>query len=64
MGRADLHIHTTHSDGMMDVPALLAHAADWTTLNVIAIADHDQVRGAPRPAAPSDTSGAARATRV
>ncbi|HET7770200.1 MAG TPA: PHP-associated domain-containing protein [Chloroflexota bacterium] len=46
MGRADLHIHTAHSDGMMDVPALLAHAAEQTTLNVIAIADHDQVRGA------------------
>ena len=31
---------------MMDVPALLAHAAERTDLDVIAIADHDQVRGA------------------
>ena len=45
MGRADLHIHTTHSDGMMDVPRLLAHISDRTDLDVIAIADHDQVRG-------------------
>ena len=46
MGRADLHIHTAHSDGMLEVPELLVHAAQQTELDVIAIADHDQVRGA------------------
>ncbi|MGI8424970.1 MAG: PHP domain-containing protein [Chloroflexota bacterium] len=46
MGAADLHIHTGHSDGMMTVPELLAHASHATSLDVIAIADHDQVRGA------------------
>ena len=45
-GTADLHIHTAHSDGMMAVPALLEHVAEQTSLDVIAITDHDQVRGA------------------
>src|SRR5687767_12600673 len=31
---------------MMEVPALLAHAAERADLDVIAITDHDQVRGA------------------
>jgi predicted metal-dependent phosphoesterase TrpH len=43
---ADLHVHSDWSDGMATVPAILAHAEANTDLDVIAIADHDQVRGA------------------
>ena len=46
VGTADLHIHTAHSDGMMDVSALLTHVSERTSLDVIAIADHDQIAGA------------------
>ncbi|HEX9116844.1 MAG TPA: PHP domain-containing protein, partial [Anaerolineae bacterium] len=45
MGKADLHIHTTYSDGLGTVRAML-EAASRTDLNVIAITDHDQIRGA------------------
>jgi predicted metal-dependent phosphoesterase TrpH len=45
MGKADLHIHTTYSDGMGTVRAVL-EAASRTDLNVIAITDHDCIRGA------------------
>jgi hypothetical protein len=44
--RADLHLHTTHSDGMATVPELLAHVAHKTNLKVIAITDHDTIVGA------------------
>ena len=44
--KADLHIHTTHSDGTASVPALLEHVAARTDLQVIAIADHDTIAGA------------------
>ncbi|CAA9281240.1 MAG: hypothetical protein AVDCRST_MAG77-3860 [uncultured Chloroflexi bacterium] len=46
MGSADLHLHSAHSDGMMTVAELLAHAEGETTLDVVAVADHDQVAGA------------------
>lgn len=47
MGKADLHIHTTHSyDGTATVPAVLEHVARYTDLNLIAITDHDAVDGA------------------
>src|SRR6266545_6939814 len=46
LSRADLHIHTTVSDGMATVAEILAFAEDETALDVIGIADHDQVRGA------------------
>lgn len=45
-GRADLHIHTCHSDGRPTVPALLEHVARHTRLQVIAITDHDTIEGA------------------
>jgi predicted metal-dependent phosphoesterase TrpH len=47
MGRADLHIHTTYSDGMGTVPAVL-EAARQAGLDVIAITDHDTMAGARR----------------
>jgi predicted metal-dependent phosphoesterase TrpH len=42
MGKADLHIHTTFSDGMATVPAVL-EAANRAGLDLIAITDHDRV---------------------
>ncbi len=45
MGLADLHIHTTYSyDGTSTVPAVLRKAAE-AGLDVIAITDHDEIRG-------------------
>src|SRR5688572_3739087 len=46
VGTADLHIHTAWSDGMMTVPELLAYVTERTALDVIAVTDHDQIRGA------------------
>lgn len=40
-GRADLHMHTTASDGTACVEAVLDHIAAQGTLDVIAITDHD-----------------------
>jgi predicted metal-dependent phosphoesterase TrpH len=41
---ADLHLHTTHSDGRL-APAAVVEAAAARGLATIAIADHDVVRG-------------------
>ncbi len=46
MGKADLHIHTAFSDGMAEIPELLDHVESQTDLDVIAIVDHDDIRGA------------------
>lgn len=48
MGKADLHVHTSHSDGMADVPALLDYVESQTDFDVIAITDHDDITGALR----------------
>lgn len=46
MGLADLHVHTTYSyDGTATVNAVLRRARE-IGLNVIAITDHDEMRGA------------------
>ena len=46
MGLADLHIHTIYSyDGTASVPAVLAQAKQ-AGLDVIAITDHDEIKGA------------------
>ncbi len=45
-GTADLHLHTSYSDGMMDVPELLDYVEERTDLDVIAVVDHDDIRGA------------------
>jgi predicted metal-dependent phosphoesterase TrpH len=45
MGLADLHMHTIYSyDGTASVPAVLARARQ-VGLDVIAITDHDEIRG-------------------
>ncbi|MGH2355981.1 MAG: PHP-associated domain-containing protein [Chloroflexota bacterium] len=45
-GAADLHIHSAWSDGMASVRQIMEHAEAQGDLDVIAIADHDQIRGA------------------
>ena len=47
-GLADLHMHTNYSDGTGSVEEVLAYAQDHTTLDVIAITDHDTIEGARR----------------
>lgn len=46
MGKADLHLHTTYSDGQPSVSALLDAIASRGDLTVIAITDHDTIAGA------------------
>jgi len=46
VGKADLHVHTSHSDGMCDVPELLDHVESETDLDLIAVTDHDSLSGA------------------
>lgn len=43
--RADLHIHSTYSDGIHDIPTILEHVASATDLRLIAITDHDCIEG-------------------
>lgn len=43
--KADLHLHTIHSDGTATVRELLEHVAR-TDLRVIAVTDHDTIAGA------------------
>jgi predicted metal-dependent phosphoesterase TrpH len=47
-GRADLHMHTTASDGWPTPQELVDHAARRASLNVIAVTDHDTIDGALR----------------
>ena len=49
-GRADLHMHTTASDGWPTPTELVDHAARRAGLNVIAVTDHDTIEGALRAA--------------
>ncbi|MBC7236329.1 MAG: CehA/McbA family metallohydrolase [Chloroflexi bacterium] len=44
--RADIHIHTTYSDGADDVPSILEYAARHTEIRILAITDHDCLEGA------------------
>ena len=47
-GRADLHMHTTASDGWPTPQELVDHAARRASLSVIAVTDHDTIEGALR----------------
>ena len=42
-GKADLHTHTSFTDGMMDVRSLLDHFQEHTNVDVVAITDHDDI---------------------
>jgi predicted metal-dependent phosphoesterase TrpH len=44
--KADLHIHTRHSDGLATVPEVLEYASTRTDLRVVAITDHNTLEGA------------------
>ncbi len=41
-GRADLHLHTRASDGLMSARDLVDHVARKTDLDIIAVTDHDE----------------------
>jgi predicted metal-dependent phosphoesterase TrpH len=45
LSKADIHIHTTYSDGLMTPEAVVEYAATETDLQVIAISDHDTIEG-------------------
>ena len=47
-GRADLQVHTDHGDGMEDPRAIFERVELRGDLDVIAVTDHDDVRGALR----------------
>jgi predicted metal-dependent phosphoesterase TrpH len=46
MGKADLHVHTSFSDGMASAREVLDWVETATDLDVVAVTDHDDVRGA------------------
>jgi predicted metal-dependent phosphoesterase TrpH len=45
-GKADIHIHSNHSDGLASVPQILEYVQNRTDLNVVAITDHNTIEGA------------------
>lgn len=45
-GKADIHIHTIFSDGLMSPEALVEFVLFETDLDVIAVTDHDTIAGA------------------
>ena len=47
-GRADMHMHTLYSDGVMEVQAVLDRVEHATDLDLIAITDHERIDGALR----------------
>ncbi len=44
--KADLHIHSDHSDGLASIPEIMDYVAEKTDLKVIAITDHNTIEGA------------------
>lgn len=48
IGRADLHMHSTYSDGIGTIEQIFAHVQQNLPLDVIAITDHDVIEGALR----------------
>ncbi len=44
--KADLHIHSNHSDGLARIPDIMDHVQERTDLSVIAITDHNTIEGA------------------
>ncbi|MEO5952376.1 MAG: PHP domain-containing protein [Chloroflexia bacterium] len=45
-GKADLHMHTSLGDGLASVLQIFEYVENYTDLDVIAITDHDDIRGA------------------
>ncbi len=48
LGRADIHMHSTYSDGIASVEQILRHVQHNTNLAVMALTDHDTIDGALR----------------
>ncbi|HET6261555.1 MAG TPA: PHP-associated domain-containing protein [Chloroflexia bacterium] len=46
MGKADLHMHTALGDGLASVRQIFEYVEHRTDLDIIAITDHDDIRGA------------------
>ncbi len=46
MGKADLHMHTSLGDGLASVQQIFDFVENYTDLDIIAITDHDDIRGA------------------
>ncbi len=44
--KADLHIHSNHSDGLATIPEIMDYVQERTDLRVIAITDHNTIEGA------------------
>ncbi|MBM4412064.1 MAG: PHP domain-containing protein, partial [Chloroflexi bacterium] len=44
--KADLHLHTTYSDGYATPAQVVHHVIQHTDIRVIAITDHDEITGA------------------
>ncbi|TLM80361.1 MAG: hypothetical protein FDZ70_01095 [Actinobacteria bacterium] len=45
-GKADLHMHSNHSDGLATIPEIMDWVERRTDLDVIAITDHNTIEGA------------------
>jgi predicted metal-dependent phosphoesterase TrpH len=56
-GLADLHLHTSFSDGWPSPAEVVDHVTLETSLDVIAITDHDTIEGALRAAEHSERTG-------
>jgi len=56
-GRADLHLHTSFSDGWPSPAEVVDHVTLETELDVIAVTDHDTIEGALRASAHSERIG-------
>lgn len=48
LGKADLHMHSTYSDGIGTIEQILDHVQQKTDLDVIAVTDHDVIEGSLR----------------
>src|SRR5437764_4862070 len=48
LGKADLHMHSTYSDGIATIEQIFHYAQHYTDLDVIAITDHDVIEGSLR----------------
>jgi predicted metal-dependent phosphoesterase TrpH len=44
--KADIHIHSNHSDGLSSIPQIMDYVQHCTDLSVIAITDHNTLEGA------------------
>lgn len=43
--KADLHIHSSHSDGLASIPEIMEYVQNRTDLRVIAVTDHNTLEG-------------------